>query len=34
MVYVMEDIDKQWDENLADELFNKIMEQVDNFFNS
>lgn len=34
MVYVMEDIDRQWDENLADELFNKIMQEIEKFFNS
>lgn len=34
MVYVMEDIDREWDENLADELFNKIMQEIEKFFNS
>lgn len=34
MQYVFEEVDKEWDEQLADELFNKIMEMIDNFFNS
>lgn len=34
MQYVFEEIDREWDEQLADELFNKIMEMIDNFFNS
>lgn len=33
MQYVFEEIDREWDEQLADELFNKIMEMIDNFFN-
>ena len=34
MQYVFEEVDREWDEQLADELFNKIMEMIDNFFNS
>ena len=34
MQYVFEEIDREWDEQLADELFNKIMDLIDNFFNS
>lgn len=33
MVHVMEEIDREWD-GVADELFNKIMEEIDKFFNS
>ena len=33
MQYVFEEVDREWDEQLADELFNKIMEMIDNFFN-
>lgn len=32
--YVFEEIDKEWDNNVADELFNKIMEEIDKFFNT
>ena len=34
MAYVMDEIDREWDNNVADELFNKIMEEIDKFFNS
>ena len=34
MQYVFEEVDREWDEQLADELFNKITEMIDNFFNS
>lgn len=34
MQYVFEEVDREWNEQLADELFNKIMEKIDNFFNS
>ena len=34
MQYVFEEVDREWDDGLADELFNKIMEMIDNFFNS
>ena len=34
MQYVFEEVDRERDEQLADELFNKIMEMIDNFFNS
>lgn len=33
MQYVFEEVDREWNEQLADELFNKIMEMIDNFFN-
>jgi hypothetical protein len=33
MAHVMEEIDGEWD-GVADELFNKIMEEIDKFFNS
>lgn len=33
MAYVMDEIDREWDNNVADELFNKIMEEIDKFFN-
>lgn len=33
MAHVMEEIDGEW-VNVADELFNKIMEEIDKFFNS
>ena len=34
MQYVFEEVDKEWNDGLADELFNKIMDLIDNFFNS
>lgn len=34
MAHVMDEIDREWDNNVADELFNKIMEEIDKFFNS
>lgn len=34
MQYVFEEVDREWDEQLADELFNKIINMIDNFFNS
>lgn len=33
MVHVMEEIDKGWNENVAGELFNKIIEEINKFFN-
>lgn len=33
MQYVFEEVDREWDEQLADELFNRIMQIIDNFFN-
>ena len=33
MAHVLEEIDREWDNNVADELFNKIMEEIDKFFN-
>ena len=33
MAHVMEEVDREWD-GVADELFNKIMEEIDKFFNS
>lgn len=34
MSHVMEELDGYWDNGWADELFNKIMEQIDKFFNN
>lgn len=34
MAYVMEGVDREWDEQLADKLFNQIIEIIDKFFNS
>lgn len=31
--YVFEEVDREWDEKLANELFGKIMEEIDKFFN-
>lgn len=31
--YVMDEVDREWDDRLADELFNKITEMIDKFFN-
>lgn len=31
---VFEEVDREWDDNLADNLFNKIMEEIDKFFNN
>ena len=31
--YVFEEVDREWDEKLANELFSKIMEEIDKFFN-
>lgn len=33
MAHVLEEIDREWDEQLADELFNKIISEIDKFFN-
>lgn len=33
MAHVMEEIDKGWNESVADELFNKIIEEINIFFN-
>lgn len=32
--YIFEEMDYRWDNDWSDEIFNKIMEQIDNFFNS
>ena len=32
MAYIFEEMDYRWYENWADEIFEKIMEQIDNFF--
>jgi hypothetical protein len=32
MAHVLEEIDREWDDSLADKLFEKIMEIIDNFF--
>ena len=34
MQYVFEEVDKEWDDGLADKLFEKIIEVIDNFFNN
>lgn len=34
MAHVLEEIDREWDEQLADELFNKIISEIDKFFNT
>ncbi len=34
MAYVMEEVDREWDDQLADKLFNQIIEIIDKFFNS
>ena len=33
MAHVLEEIDREWDEQLADELFNKLISEIDKFFN-
>lgn len=33
MQYVFEEIDREWDDSLADKLFNQIIEIIDKFFN-
>lgn len=33
MAHVLEEVDREWDEQLADELFNKIISEIDKFFN-
>jgi hypothetical protein len=33
MQYVFDEVDREWDDKLADEIFNKIMEMIDKFFN-
>ena len=32
MSYIFEEMDDRWDSNWADSIFDKIMEQIDNFF--
>ena len=34
MQYVFDEIDREWNDGLVDEIFNKIMEEIDKFFNS
>ena len=34
MQFVLEEIDTSWDDGWADEIFNKIMEELDKFFNT
>ena len=34
MAHVMEEVDWEWRNNLSDKLFDKIMEEIDKFFNS
>lgn len=33
MVYVFEEIDQSWEDGWSDKLFNKIIEELDKFFN-
>lgn len=33
MAHVLEEVDREWDEQLADKLFNQIIEIIDKFFN-
>lgn len=32
MAYIFEEMDDRWDSTWSDEIFDKIMEQIDNFF--
>lgn len=32
MAYIFEEMDDRWDSNWADSIFDKIMEEIDNFF--
>ena len=34
MQYVFEEIDREWDDSLADKLFNQIIEIIDKYFNT
>lgn len=34
MQYVFEEIDDEWNDGLADEIFDKIMETIDKYFNT
>jgi hypothetical protein len=34
MQFVLEEIDTSWDDGWADEIFNKIMEEIDKYFNT
>ena len=34
MAFVFEEIDTSWEKGWADEIFNKIIEEIDKFFNS
>lgn len=34
MQYVFEEIDDEWNDSLADEIFDKIMETIDKYFNT
>ena len=34
MVYVFEEIDQSWDDGWADKIFNKIIAELDKYFNS
>lgn len=31
--YIFDELDKRWDNDWSDEIFNRIIEQLDNFFN-
>ena len=32
--YVFDEVDREWNDGLADEIFNKIISEIDKFFNS
>lgn len=34
MAHVLEEIDREWGDSLADELFNKIISEIDKYFNT
>lgn len=33
LAYIFDELDERWDNDWSDEIFNRIMEQIDNFFN-
>ena len=34
MAHVFDELDREWNETVADEIFNTIMQEIDKFFNS
>ena len=34
LAYIFEEMDEQWNNEWSDEIFNRIIEQLDNFFNN